>query len=63
MGPPFDGIGSRVSSDYIRSSILDPAAEVSEGYENFAGLMPATFGTQMTASQLEIVVQFLANQR
>jgi hypothetical protein len=25
--------------------------------------MPATFGTQMTASQLEIVVQFLANQR
>lgn len=63
MGPPFDGIGSRVNSDYIRNSILDPAAEVSEGYENFAGLMPATFGTQMTASQLEIVVQFLANQR
>ena len=62
MGPPFDGIGSRVNSDYIRNSILDPSAEVSEGYESFVGQMPATFGTQMTASQLEIVVRFLANQ-
>src|SRR6185503_9352826 len=28
IGPPFTGMGSRVSKDYIRESILDPNAKV-----------------------------------
>ena len=44
IGPAFDGIGARVDADFIRRSILDPAAEASEGYEVFAGLMPSIFG-------------------
>ena len=28
-----------------------------------AGLMPAIFGGQLTAAQLEIIVQFLASQQ
>ncbi len=63
MGPPFDGIGGRVDADYIRQSILDPAAGAAEGYEAFIGLMPAVFGTQLTAAQLEAVVQFLTSQQ
>lgn len=63
MGPPFDGIGSRVDADYIRASILDPAADASEGFEVFKGIMPTTFGSQLTAAQLEALVQFLASQR
>ncbi len=63
IGPAFDGIGARVDADYIRRSILDPAAEASEGYEAFAGLMPSIFGGQLTAAQLEIIVQFLASQQ
>ena len=63
IGPPLDGIGARVDADYIRESILDPAAGASEGFEEFLGLMPPIFGNQLTASQLEIVVQFLASQR
>ena len=63
IGPAFDGIGGRVEADYIRRSILDPAAEASSGYEAFAGLMPAIFGGQLTAAQLEIIVQFLASQQ
>ena len=63
MGPAFDGIGSRVDADYIRASILDPAADASEGFEVFKGVMPAIFGSQLTAAQLEAVVQFLASQR
>ena len=63
MGPAFDGIGARVDADYIRESILDPLASVAEGFETFLGVMPAIFGNQLTAGQLEIIVQFLANQR
>ncbi len=63
MGPPFDAMGARVDADYIRQSILDPGAGASEGFEAFLGVMPAIFGNQLTASQLEAVVQFLASQR
>ena len=63
MGPPFDGIGARVDANYIRESILNPGAGASEGFEAFLGVMPPIFGNQLTASQLEAVVQFLASQR
>jgi mono/diheme cytochrome c family protein len=63
MGPPFDGMGGRVDADYIRQSILDPSAGASAGFEAFIGVMPAIFGTQLTAAQLEAVVQFLASQQ
>ena len=63
MGPAFDGIGARVDADYIRESILDPAAGASEGFEAFLGAMPPIFGNQLTGSQLEAVVQFLVSQR
>lgn len=63
IGPSFDGIGSRLTAEQIRRGILDPNAEVAEGFEQFAGTMPATFGQQLSAQQLETVVQFLAGRR
>ncbi len=63
MGPAFDGIGARVDADYLRASILDPAAGAAAGFEVFVGVMPPTYGNQLTAGQLEAVVQFLASQR
>jgi mono/diheme cytochrome c family protein len=60
IGPPFDGVGSRLTADGIRRAILDPAAEVTAGYEQFAAMMPRTFGQQLSAQQLEAIVQFLA---
>ena len=65
LGPSFDGIGARVDADYIRESILDPAAGASEGFEHLTDppMMPATFGDDLTASQLEVLVQFLVSQR
>jgi hypothetical protein len=59
IGPPFDGIGSRIDADRIRRGILDPDAEIAEGFEPFAGVMPKTFGQSLSAAQLEILVQFL----
>ena len=63
MGPAFDGIGARVDVDYIRESILDPAAAAAEGFEALQMVMPPIFGNQLTGSQLEAVVQFLASQQ
>ena len=63
VGPPFDAIGSRLSPDEIRRAILDPAASVSPGYEQFAGIMPPNFGSRLTAAQLEALVDFLAAQK
>ena len=63
MGPPLDRIGARVDADYIRESILDPAAGASEGFEEQTTMMPVTFGNQLTSGQLEILVEFLAGQR
>ncbi len=61
IGPSFDGIGARLTADQIRRAILDPNAEVGEGY--IAGLMPQDFGTKLSAQQLEAVVQFLSGRR
>ena len=65
IGPTFDRIGARVAADYIRESILDPVAGASEGFEHLTDppMMPATFGDQLSAGQLEALVQFLVSQR
>lgn len=61
IGPPLDGLGALRSADQIRRAILDPMADTVPGYEAVAGTMPANFGEQLTASQLEALVQFLAS--
>ncbi len=63
IGPSFDGIGSRLTADQIRRAILDPNAEISDGFEQFAGMMPVDLGQKLSAQQLEAMVQFLAGRR
>jgi len=63
VGPSFDGMGSRLDAAAIRKAILDPNADVSEGYEQMAGMMPTTFADQLSAGQLEAIVTFLAERR
>ena len=63
VGPPLDDVGHRHDADYIRRSILTPNADTAKGYEKFAGMMPQTFGQQLTAAQLEALVQYLAHHK
>ncbi len=63
VGPPFAGVGSRLDTDQLRESILDPNAAASPGYEQFTGMMPTNFGQRLTAEQLEVIVAFLGSQR
>src|SRR5919202_947657 len=59
IAPNLDHIGATRSAEYIRRAILMPNADTAKGYEKFAGTMPTTFGQQLTAAQLEALVQFL----
>jgi mono/diheme cytochrome c family protein len=60
VGPPFDGMGGRIDADRIRRGILEPNADTAAGYAQFAGTMPQTFGQQLTAAQLEVIVRYLS---
>ena len=63
IGPDLSHVGGRLSSALIRESILAPDAKVARGYEKFKGIMPKTFGDQLSAAQLESLVQFLASHK
>src|SRR5437660_4952430 len=60
IAPDLTHVGSRRDADSIRRKILDPASSITQGYEKLAGIMPKTFGSLMSASQLEALVEYLA---
>jgi mono/diheme cytochrome c family protein len=63
VGPDLTHVGGRLTAAGIREAILLPDAKVTKGFEKFAGIMPKTFGDQLTANQLETLVRFLAAQK
>ncbi len=63
MGPSFDHIGSTHNAEQIRQGILDPNATAFPGFEAVKGVMPPTFGQQLTAAQLEAIVSYLAARK
>ena len=60
LGPDLSKIGSTRDAAYIRRAILDPDRELASGYEALKGVMPKTFGQQLTGGQLEALVDYLA---
>ena len=63
IGPNLTHVGSRLSAALIRESILKPDTKIAKGFEKFAGIMPKTFGDQLTAAQFESLVQFLSSHK
>lgn len=62
--PPFDSIRAAARpASYVRRSILEPGADTAAGWEQFAGTMPPNFGQQMTAAELEALVDYLSGDR
>jgi cytochrome c551/c552 len=65
IGPDLSQVGARLTPDQIRESILLPDAVIAEecpAAPCAAGVMPKTFGVQLNAAQLEMVVGFLSSQ-
>jgi len=58
MGPNLSRIGALKDKDYLRRSMLDPNADIAEGFE--ADMMPPDFGEQMTATELEMLVDYMS---
>lgn len=58
LGPSLARIGATRSREYLRQAILDPDAVIAKGYA--PGLMPRTYGEQLKAQELEMLVNYLA---
>ncbi len=61
VGPPLTGIGAKLSAEKIRQGIVAPGAEIAEGFP--PGIMPENFADRMTARELEILVQWLVEEK
>ena len=61
VGPELNLVGTRLDKDQLRKSILDPEADIAEGFDG--GMMPADFAKKMTISELEMVVEYLSIQK
>jgi cytochrome c5 len=58
VGPNLTGIGALRDKDYLRRAILEPNAEIPEGFE--PDLMPPDYGEQLYAQELEMLVNYMA---
>ncbi len=57
VGPNLDEVLEGQSAAQIERSIVDPEAEISAGFDG--GVMPATYGDDITPEDLELLVEFL----
>ncbi|MCU7935305.1 MAG: cytochrome c [Candidatus Thiodiazotropha sp. (ex Dulcina madagascariensis)] len=60
VGPGLVDVGSRLSKDEIRQSIVDPNAVIAEG---FPAAMPADFAARMTVKELDMIVAYLVEKK
>ncbi|MDP6182808.1 MAG: c-type cytochrome [Gammaproteobacteria bacterium] len=61
IGPDLTAIGATRDRAHLRRSIIDPNAEVAEGF--LANMMPPNYGDPLYASELEVLVEFLAGMQ
>lgn len=61
VGPDLTAIGATRDEAWLRRAILDPNADIGEGFE--ADMMPPDYGEQLYAAELEMLVQYLAEQK
>jgi cytochrome c oxidase subunit II len=68
VGPSLDGIGTRAAStvpgqsaeEYIQAAIVKPAEHIVTGYQP---IMPGTYGTTLSETELNALVQYLLAQK
>ncbi len=57
VGPSLDDVLPGMSPEEILESIVDPEANLSPGFA--AGVMPATYGDDISPEELDLLVEFL----
>jgi mono/diheme cytochrome c family protein len=63
MAPDLTHVGARRDATSLHQKIVDPGSSITKGFENLAGVMPKTFGTDMNPAQLDALVNFLAGHK
>ena len=64
LGPDLSHIGGRADATYIRQSILDPDAAMAEACPSGPcppGVMPQSFGEDLTGAQIDTLVDYLVS--
>jgi hypothetical protein len=61
VGPNLDATLRGKSAAFVRESILDPNVTIAAGYR--AGVMPTTYGSQLTSRQIDALAAFLLSNR
>jgi len=59
VGPDLDEALQGKDAEYVRKAIVDPSAEIAEGYSD---LMPKDYGSQLDSQELADLVAFLTQQ-
>jgi cytochrome c oxidase subunit 2 len=57
VGPNLDEALQGADAEFIMESIVDPSAEIAEGYQD--GVMPSNYGEMFTEPQLDGLVEYL----
>src|SRR3989338_1073325 len=61
LGPDLTKIGKTKNKEYLRQALLDPEAVIAKGFTG--GMKPPTYGEQMKAKELEMLVNYLAGSK
>jgi len=57
VGPDLGKLGDAANAKFIHTSIVDPNADVTKGYQ--PDIMPQNFGTQLSKEELDALVKYL----
>jgi mono/diheme cytochrome c family protein len=60
IGPDLDKVLQGKDADFIQESIVDPNAEIAQGYQ--PNVMPQTYGQQLTSKQVADLVALLQSK-
>jgi cytochrome c oxidase subunit 2 len=57
VGPNLDTVLQGVDADYVRTAIVEPNEEISEGFQ--PGVMPQDYGADLSDQELNALVDYL----
>src|SRR3990172_2102361 len=57
IGPDLTKIGTMKKRDYLARALLDPDADIAEGFP--PGMMPKDYADKLTAGEFELIIDFM----
>src|SRR3972149_11541677 len=57
IGPDLTKIGGMKKKDYLARALLDPDADIAEGFP--PGMMPKDYADKLTAGEFELIIDFM----